>query len=373
MLTSLAIGLPAHGDEIAAKAPLKDYLLKGKIQQSAFFEIPADSLAKPKTFQAGVWNKLWQTYSEAGRKAYSKKDYEEAESMYRGAVEQAQKFSPGDRRLGTSLTNLAATLREAGKYQESQAVFLKAIAEKERWLGPSDPSLAGTLKHYANLLRKMGKGTEAKINEEKAETISAIANHKGITIGGRKSEPIQPFSLADDISQEGREPKGRKIGSETNSSHSAFNHRITRICSVVRHEKAGSEPITIIRINALVLAGGIIGGPNGGSGQARAYIGAPQITHYGQSQPPSSYLDAEVLDLASKYGIAADTIEAITAAGGELLEIDGNQLFYICCPINRNHWHVGLAVLMRKMNEPVYLLESEEDGYKLLVKELASL
>jgi tetratricopeptide (TPR) repeat protein len=382
LLSILAMAMPGRADELnepqakpapkfaaSQKSPYKDFLLKGSLQQSAFFDIPPTSLAKPKSFEAGVWNKLWQTYSQAGRNAYAKKNYEEAEAMYRGAVEQAQKFAPGDRRLGISLTNLAATLRDEGKYQESQAIFLRAIAEKERWLQPSDPTLATTLKHYAYLLRKLGKGTEAKISEQKADTIIAIANHRGLSLA--KSRPVSSAFLADDIFQDNQSGKTKEKDSDK-ASWSA-SHRITRLCTVLKHERPASEPVTIIRINALILAGGIINGAGGGAGQVRTFIGAPQVTQFGHSQASTSYLDAQIVELASKYGIADDTIEAITAPGGELVEIDNNRLFYVCCPINRHHWQIGTIVSITKMNELLYLLQSQDEGYRLLVKELAGL
>ncbi len=49
----------------------------------------------------------WETYMDAGDKAYQQGNYPEAEKQLEAAVKEAEGFGPQDPRLATSLNNLA--------------------------------------------------------------------------------------------------------------------------------------------------------------------------------------------------------------------------------------------------------------------------
>ncbi len=63
---------------------------------------------------------LWETYMDAGAKAYQQGNYPEAEKQWAAAVKEAEGFGPQDPRLATNLNNLGELYRAQGRYAEAE-------------------------------------------------------------------------------------------------------------------------------------------------------------------------------------------------------------------------------------------------------------
>ena len=71
---------------------------------------------------------LWEEYSQDGLSAYSVGQYEEAESFFNAALEEAERTGKVDERLATSLNNLATAYTALDRYGGSEALYRRALA-----------------------------------------------------------------------------------------------------------------------------------------------------------------------------------------------------------------------------------------------------
>ncbi len=72
-----------------------------------------------------------------------------------------------------SLSSLAKLYQRQGKYAEAQPLFQRALAIREKALGPEHPNVAFMLESYAELLRETGRTVEAGELEKRAKAIRA--------------------------------------------------------------------------------------------------------------------------------------------------------------------------------------------------------
>ena len=72
-----------------------------------------------------------------------------------------------------SLNNLAGLYRDQGKYAQAEPLYQRALAIREKALGPEHPDTATSLENYALLLRKTGRSAEAAKLEARAKAIRA--------------------------------------------------------------------------------------------------------------------------------------------------------------------------------------------------------
>ncbi len=75
--------------------------------------------------------------------------------------------------MATSLNNLAELYRAQGRYAEAGPLHQRALAIREKALGPDHPHVAQSLENYAALLRKTGRSAEATRMEARAKAIRA--------------------------------------------------------------------------------------------------------------------------------------------------------------------------------------------------------
>ena len=75
--------------------------------------------------------------------------------------------------MATVLNNLAELYREQGDYAKAEPLYKKALAIREKALGPTHPTLAQGLENYAGLLRKLNRIPEAEKLETRAKAIRA--------------------------------------------------------------------------------------------------------------------------------------------------------------------------------------------------------
>ena len=64
--------------------------------------------------------------------------------------------------MAQSLNNLAGLYRDQGKYAEAEPLFQRALAIRERTLGPEHPEAARSLQNLAVLYNDQGKYAEAE-------------------------------------------------------------------------------------------------------------------------------------------------------------------------------------------------------------------
>ena len=71
------------------------------------------------------------------------------------------------------LNQAGVYLYEHGRYTEAEPFYERALAIREKALGPEHPDVATTLENYASLLRKMDRSQEAEPLESRARAIRA--------------------------------------------------------------------------------------------------------------------------------------------------------------------------------------------------------
>jgi tetratricopeptide (TPR) repeat protein len=98
----------------------------------------------------------------------------EAEALYRQALVIKEKLLPADHPdLAVGLNNLAVLYKSRREYARARSAYEQALAVFERALGPEHPSVGVCLENYAQLLRRLGRRSEATELEARAERIRA--------------------------------------------------------------------------------------------------------------------------------------------------------------------------------------------------------
>ncbi len=69
----------------------------------------------------------WEQFSQAAEKAYSGRNFTEAEKNFLQALKEAEKFDKSDKRLATTVYNLALIYQQEEKYDESEATYRRAL------------------------------------------------------------------------------------------------------------------------------------------------------------------------------------------------------------------------------------------------------
>jgi tetratricopeptide (TPR) repeat protein len=99
-------------------------------------------------------------------------EHTEAQPLYQRALAIREKvLGPEHPYVATSLNNLAELYRAQGRYAEAQPLYQRALAIREKVLGPEHPDVATCLENYAFLLRNMGRTEEAAPFESRAKVI----------------------------------------------------------------------------------------------------------------------------------------------------------------------------------------------------------
>jgi tetratricopeptide (TPR) repeat protein len=68
---------------------------------------------------------------------------------------------------------LALLYHDQGQYAQAQPLYTRALAIREKALGPDHPAVATSLENYAALLRAIQRDTEAEKLEARAQAIRA--------------------------------------------------------------------------------------------------------------------------------------------------------------------------------------------------------
>jgi tetratricopeptide (TPR) repeat protein len=86
----------------------------------------------------------WEYRTNAGEYAFASGDLERAEAEFRAALDLAQDFPPGDRRLERSLENIARLYEHQQRLDEAQPMYQLLLAVQETRLGRDSAELLGT-------------------------------------------------------------------------------------------------------------------------------------------------------------------------------------------------------------------------------------
>jgi tetratricopeptide (TPR) repeat protein len=98
----------------------------------------------------------WSAHTSAGEYAFARGDFGRAESEFRAALEIAQGFPAGDRRLETSLENIARLYEHESDFDTAQPMYQLLLAAKEARLGREHPDLLSTLYAVARVSQPTG-------------------------------------------------------------------------------------------------------------------------------------------------------------------------------------------------------------------------
>lgn len=98
----------------------------------------------------------WESHTRTGEYAFAIGDMAHAESEFRAALEIAQRLPPTDRRLETSLGNLARYYEHQERFSEALPMYQLQVAAAGERLGDDDPGLLDPLLGLARVAMHSG-------------------------------------------------------------------------------------------------------------------------------------------------------------------------------------------------------------------------
>ena len=117
----------------------------------------------------------WEKYMDAAKAAFDRGEYPEAEKQLLIALNEAEKFKEQDPRLAISLNALGMVYDAQGKYAKAEPHYRRALAIREKALGPDHPDVATSLNNLAALSYAQGKYAEAEPHFRRALAIQEKA------------------------------------------------------------------------------------------------------------------------------------------------------------------------------------------------------
>ncbi len=127
----------------------------------------------------------WEQYMGAAGAAYQRGDYEEAVGKIKAALKEAQDFGEQDPRYAETVNNLALLYHAQGRYIEAEPLHRRALAIREKALGPEHPHVALSLNNLAGIYQTQGRFGEAEPLDQRSLTINEKAlgpEHPNTTI-----------------------------------------------------------------------------------------------------------------------------------------------------------------------------------------------
>jgi CHAT domain-containing protein/tetratricopeptide (TPR) repeat protein len=267
-LRIIAINEKAHGPEHISVAPAlfglaSTYSNRGQFARAesllrralAIFE--KASAGRDDFFTVLTLNNLAAVLKEQGR-------YEEAEPLYlRSLAAQEKLFGAESETVATTLTNLAALYREKGEYLRAEPLLRRALAAQEKTLGPTHADVGITLNQLALLLSDRGDNEGALPLFERALSIYEKAlgpEHSAVaatlsSIAYIHSER-KDYDGAEKLYQRALSIIEKSLGTETPLYASTLNNLAITVAE--REDYARAEPLVrrALEINERVL------GPN---------------------------------------------------------------------------------------------------------------
>src|SRR5438105_3100778 len=105
---------------------------------------------------------LWRDHMDAGVKADAGKNHAEAEREFKAAAAEAETFGPHDRRLATSLNQLAQHYADRDEFAKAEPLFKQAVGIWEQASGPEHRNVIPPLWNLAAMYQRQGKLAEAE-------------------------------------------------------------------------------------------------------------------------------------------------------------------------------------------------------------------
>jgi tetratricopeptide (TPR) repeat protein len=118
----------------------------------------------------GVSVFFWLSQIELAEIYREKGDSAAAEPLFQSSL-QRMHLGPGSPKLAQMLDNYATLLRDAGKYDQAEALYKRSLETWAKWMYPENADAAETLTNYAVLLRKMNRPAEAEPLEARASVM----------------------------------------------------------------------------------------------------------------------------------------------------------------------------------------------------------
>ena len=188
--------------------------------------------------------------------------YAEAEPLYKRALAIREKaLGPDHPDVGTSLNNLAGLYRAQGRYAEAEPLYKRGLAITEKALGPDHPDVGTSLNNLAVLYQRQGRYAEAEPLYKRGLAIREKAlgpDHPDVGTSlnnlaalyhaqGRyaEAEPLYKRALA--ISEKALGPDHPDVGTSLNNlavlyTPRAATPRPSRSTSAPRHPREGAGP-----------------------------------------------------------------------------------------------------------------------------------
>ena len=115
--------------------------------------------------------------------------YDQALPLYQRALAIREKvLGPEHPDVAMSLNNLAALYRDTGQYAKAEPLYQRSLMFREKSLGPDHPDVAQSLENYAELLSKTGRAKDAAQLVARAQTIKGKWEQENVARKGKKSE-----------------------------------------------------------------------------------------------------------------------------------------------------------------------------------------
>ncbi len=156
-----------HRYDDALEVTRRSEAVDDEITNSKFGKSKAESGKPGRT----IWfwlsqNELAETYREKGNSAA-------AEPLFQSSLEMTPNMhlAAGHPKLAQMLDNYATLLRDAGKYEQAEALYKRSLETWAKCPYPENEDAAETLTNYAGLLRKMNQPAEAESLEARASAM----------------------------------------------------------------------------------------------------------------------------------------------------------------------------------------------------------
>ncbi len=114
----------------------------------------------------------WEQQNEAGRLAFTDGDYVRAEQSFLAAIREATQLGADNVRLASSLSNLGQLKYKQKDFAQAEALFHRALAIRERVLGPEHFGLVQNINNLAALHYARGELDQAEPLFQRALGIS---------------------------------------------------------------------------------------------------------------------------------------------------------------------------------------------------------
>ena len=164
----------------------------------------------------------------------------EAETLHQRALAIREKaLGPDHPDVATSLNNLAALYSKQGKYAEAEPLYKRSLAIREKALGPDHPNVATSLSSLAGVYGNQGKYAEAEPLHQRALAIrekalgpdhpdiaTSLNNLAVMYLNQKKYADAEPFfkrSLA--ICRKGPRPNHSSVAMNLNNLAGVYGNR----------------------------------------------------------------------------------------------------------------------------------------------------